>query len=223
VSTEALELRAEPGRPMNVLVIAPHPDDEAIGCGGTIRRHATVGDRVFTVFLSSGELGLKSLPPEQACRHREMEAQAAAEILGVAGLTFLRRPDWSMRESIEETAKALRPILRQETAGLIYLPHPGEWHPDHGASLSIVRTALEAEDHSPLLRCYEFWTPLAHYDCVEDITDTMPQKMCAVRCYQSQLAQYRYDQAVLGLNLYRGVTAARRRFAEVFETRSPKQ
>ena len=55
------------------------------------------------------------------------------------------------------------------------------------------------------------------YDHVEDITETMARKLRAVRCYRSQLAQYRYDRAVHGLNQYRGITAAKCRFAEVFK------
>ena len=116
---------------MNIVVIAPHPDDEAIGCGGTIGLHVARGDRISTVFLTSGELGLKRLPREQAWRQRETEAQTAAEILGTADLTFLRRADWFVSESVEETATALRPILYRESPSLIYLPHSGEWHHDH--------------------------------------------------------------------------------------------
>jgi N-acetylglucosamine malate deacetylase 1 len=203
---------------VNVLVVAPHPDDEAIGCGGTIRLHVARGDRVLAVFLTSGERGLKSLPVEQALRQRETEAQTAANVLGIADLTFLRQADWFLSECVEDTATALRQILNRESPSLIYLPHSGEWHPDHKASLSVVRKALQEDDYPPpILRCYEFWTPLAEYDHVVDITETMAPKLRAVRCYRSQLAQYRYDRAVRGLNQYRGITAAKCRFAEVFK------
>ena len=65
---------------MNVLVVAPHPDDETIGCGGTLCLHQQRGDRVVVVFLTSGELGLKHLPPQEAWTIREKEANAAARI-----------------------------------------------------------------------------------------------------------------------------------------------
>ena len=55
----------------NILVIAPDPDDESIGCGGTLCRYTAHGDRVTAVFLSSGELGLEHLPREEAWRIRE--------------------------------------------------------------------------------------------------------------------------------------------------------
>lgn len=200
----------------NVLVIAPHPDDEVIGCGGTICRHVARGDRVVVAFLTSGELGLKELPREEAWRTRETEAQEAAAILGAADLNFLRQPDWFIGEQVEDTAAALRPILARELPAVIYLPHAEEWHPDHQAALPVVRAALANCDIAPDLMAYEFWTPMRSYDHVEDISETMVQKLRAVRCYRSQLSEYRYDRAVRGLNQYRGITAAKCRYAEVF-------
>ena len=68
---------------MKVLVIAPHPDDESIGCGGTVALHVQRGDTVNVVFLTSGELGLKQFPREKVWKIREAEADAACKVLGV--------------------------------------------------------------------------------------------------------------------------------------------
>jgi LmbE family N-acetylglucosaminyl deacetylase len=206
--------------PINVLVIAPHPDDESIGCGGAICLHADRGDRVVAIFLTSGELGLKHLPREEAWRIREGEASAAAEVLGLADARFLRLPDWHVGERPADAAAALRPVLRAEAPGVIYVPHVGEWHPDHRAALPAVRAALhelsdEGTSASALL-AYEVWNPLPEYDEVEDVTAVMARKLRAVRCHRSQLAGFRYDRGVRGLNAYRGALAARCRFAEVF-------
>jgi LmbE family N-acetylglucosaminyl deacetylase len=205
---------------MNVLVIAPHPDDESIGCGGTICLHTNRGDKVTTVFLTSGELALKHLSPDEAWKIREAEAEAAAAILGVSTLKFLRRPDWFVSEMIEETAAILKPILEKEDPELIYLPHEREAIPDHEASLAIVRSALSGSElaEKTHLITYEVWTPLPEYDHVEDITPVMRRKLKALRCHRSQIGYFRYDRAVRGLNQYRGELAARCRYAEVFQT-----
>src|SRR5712692_9058211 len=146
---------------MTVLAIAPHPDDESIGCAGVLRLHALRGDRVVAVFLTSGELGLKHLPQEKARQLREREARAAAKVLGLAEVIFLCRPDWMVSEDVNRTAKALRPILKREAPELIYLPHPDEWHPDHKAALPVVRAALKGNKiRRPILRGYEVWSQL---------------------------------------------------------------
>jgi N-acetylglucosamine malate deacetylase 1 len=204
---------------MNVLVIAPHPDDESIGCGGTICLHVQRGDRVTAVFLTSGELGLKKLPREEAWRIRETEARRAGKILGLAQLHFLRQPDWMVGEYIAAAATALRPILQQEAPALIYLPHPLEWHPDHKAALKIVRRVLRgSKPPPPKLLGYEVWTPLGEFDEVMDISPVMPLKLRALRAHRSQLNEFDYVRAVRGLNAFRGELAAKCRYAEVFQT-----
>ncbi|HXG10558.1 MAG TPA: PIG-L deacetylase family protein [Gemmataceae bacterium] len=207
---------------MNVMVIAPHPDDEAIGCGGTICLHVGRGDRVAVVFLTSGELGLKHLPQEQARQVREREAEAAADVLGVAAVTFLRQADWYIHDEVDQAAAALTPVLGRAAPQIVYLPHPREWHPDHRAALFVVRAALAGADIPvPVLLTYEVWTPLAEYDRVEDITPVMMRKLRAIRCYRSQLEGFRYDRAARGLGQYRGALAGRCRYAEVFQPIDP--
>jgi LmbE family N-acetylglucosaminyl deacetylase len=202
---------------MNVLVIAPHPDDESIGCGGAVVLHVARGDRVSTVFLTSGELGLKHLPSEEARLRREAEAAEAAEVLGTEPPAFFRLPDWYLGERVGEAAALLRPLLVRDQPGAVYLPHPGDSHPDHGAALPALLAALSGSiAPPPEIWSYEVWTPLSEYDRVVDITPVMARKLRAVRCHRSQCCGIPYDRAVRGLNLYRGVTAARCRYAEVF-------
>jgi N-acetylglucosamine malate deacetylase 1 len=206
---------------MNVLVVAPHPDDEAIGCGGAVCVHAARGDRVTAVFLTSGELGLKHLAAEEAWRVRESEAEQAAAVLGLSGLTFLRCPDWVLGDHVEEAAARLRKVLDAEKPHLLYLPHPGEGHPDHQATLPVVRAALRGRPSPPALLAYEVWTPLAEYDKVTDISAVMERKLEAIRRYRSQLGGFPYDRAARGLNEFRGALAGRCRYAEVFRQVGP--
>ena len=202
---------------MNILVVAPHPDDEAIGCGGAACLHIARGDRVVTAFLTSGELGLKHLPEAEARRIREEEATAAARILGTAEPRFLHLPDWEMGDDVDLAAAALRPVIELERPGRIYLPHPADDHPDHRASHPIVVAALASwTETPPELRGYEVWSPLGEFDIAEDISAVMPTKLDAVRCYRSQTAQFAYDRAAAGLGQYRGALAGRCAYAEVF-------
>lgn len=204
---------------MKVMVIAPHPDDESIGCGGTLCLHARRGDPIAVVYLTSGELGLKHLPRNKAWLTREQEAVKAARILGVARRFFLRLPDWFVGEHLDRAARKLSPLLKRWRPDLVYLPHAKEWHPDHQAALPIVRAALKAAGAArPAVRAYEVWTPLADYDHVENISAVMSRKLRALRAHRSQLNEFDYVRAVTGLNQFRGELAAKSRFAEVFQT-----
>ena len=202
---------------MNVLVVAPHPDDEAIGCGGTICIHADRGNRVTAVFLTSGEFGLPDLPEAEARSLREREAEDSAGILGISSVAFLRQQDYYLAGDVGKAAEALGPILHREMPEVIYLTHDRDWHPDHRATVQIVETALQAGGiPAPSLRGYEVQTPLAEYDLVENISVVMKRKMAAVRAHRSQVRQFRYDRAVRALNEFRGTVAQAGRYAEVF-------
>lgn len=208
---------------MNVLVIAPHPDDETIGCGGALCLHAARGDRVAVVFVTSGELGLKNLPPTQAWKIRESEAKTAARHLGIARLEFLRLPDWTVGEHLKKGARLLQPILRAERPQLIYVPHPHDWHPDHQAALPLLRAAVRGVRlPATELRAYEVWTPLTEFDEVEDISRVMSRKLRALHAHRSQLGEFDYLRAVRGLNQFRGALAGKCAYAEVFQTLGPK-
>ena len=187
-----------------VLVLSPHPDDESIGCAGTLCGHVAAGDAVRVVFLTSGELGGHGLGPDETRRRREGEALAAARILGIRQPEFWHAPDGRLRAS-EALILQLASLLRQWRPQFVYTTHGGEMHPDHRAAPRLLRRALAvARVARPDVWLFEIWTPLARMDRIVDITPWMDTKLRAVRAYESQCSVLRFDAAVAGLNRYRG-------------------
>jgi LmbE family N-acetylglucosaminyl deacetylase len=187
-----------------VLVVSPHPDDESIGCGGTLRKHVVNGDSVHVIFLTSGEAGGHGRSREETIYLREREARCAADILGLTAIEFWRQPDKHLQatrpvvERLRRTIESLRPSI-------LYVTHEQEMHPDHRAAVRIVdRTVSMLNGSAPMVLMYEVWTPLQLIDHIEDISDVMPVKIEAVRAYRTQCAAMRFDEAVRGLNRYRG-------------------
>ncbi len=177
--------------------------------------HTGRGDEVRAVFLTSGEAGLPDTPPADAQRIRERESEAAAAVLGLGSIEFLRLPDGRCGEAVAEAGKRLRGLIERFAPDHILLPHPDDGHPDHVACLPIVRAALGGRGSPPHLRGYEVWTPMEAIHYVEDITGVMQRKLEAIGRHASQMAQLRYDLAAAGLSQYRGALMGACPYAEV--------
>jgi N-acetylglucosamine malate deacetylase 1 len=202
-----------------VFVIAPHPDDEAIGCGGMICLHRKQKDKVHIIFLTSGEKGIPNLPEDKVRSIREAEAAKAGKVLGVNGLQFLRLGDQELHRHNECGIGELLRQMETQRPNIIYLPHPDDDHPDHQVVFPMVcsaRARLNKKLKKPELRGFEVWSPMSRYGWVEDISAVMPRKLRAIRCYRSQLKIFRYDRAVQGLNQYRGALGGCCANAEAF-------
>ena len=190
----------------NILVLAPHPDDEAIGCGGTIRKHVKEGERVRVIFLTSGEKGGHGRSEPETMRVREAEARAAARILGITRIEFWREPDGAV-SAHTAVVKRLTDTLRRVKPDLVYVTHDREMHPDHRGAARLLRRAMNGlgKGHSrPDVLLYEIWTPLQQLDEIVDISPFLQTKLAAVRAYRSQCAVVGFEAAVRGLNRYRG-------------------
>ena len=83
----------------SVLVFAPHPDDDIIGCGGTLIHHVQAGARVAHVYMTSGDALSRKRRSKSLARIREKEAKRGAQIIGVSELIFLREPDSALRST----------------------------------------------------------------------------------------------------------------------------
>ena len=199
-----------------VLIVSPHPDDEAIGCGGTIARHVAEGDHVRVLFLTSGENGGHGRPPAEMGPIREQEARAAAQVLGVEAVLFWRLTDGGVQVTAE-LVRRLREMLTGLGVERIYVPHPAEWHPDHQAAAMLVRAAIQGLSVDVL--GFEVWTPLTTIDEKVDITPFVERKRAAIKAHGSQCELLSYDEAALGLARYRGELHnwPTRGYAEVFQ------
>jgi len=208
--------RCEPGK-SRVMVLAPHMDDEVLGCGGTIARHATAGSDITVVFLTDGRLaGRNDLRSKEIVSVREAEARRAAQILGVRTLAFLAAEDGRLR-SDRLVAGRLREILGREPPEILYLPSFLEAHADHRAANGVLLAATRGSAVNFECRAYEVWTPLFP-NCLVEIDTTVQLKRQALGCYRSQLAAVDYEHSALGLNAFRAMTPGSHgsRFAEAF-------
>ncbi len=187
-----------------VLLVSPHPDDESIGCGGTLRRHVLAGDEVRLIFLTSGEWGGWAESPEELARRREQEAATAAEILGISHVEFWREPD-GMLQATDTLVGRLADAMTDWDPTIVYAPHAQEDSPDHQAAARAVRRARRRLDgRGASCFFFEIWTPIRRFDQIVDISEVLNTKLDAIRAHRSQCELMRFDDAALGLARYRG-------------------
>ncbi|HYD20270.1 MAG TPA: PIG-L deacetylase family protein [Flavipsychrobacter sp.] len=186
-----------------VLVVSPHPDDEAIGCGGVICKHVAEGDEVHVVFLTSGEKGGHGRAEDETKQLREREALEAAKVLGTASSEFWREADKEVPVN-DSTIDRLFKKIEDLQPSVIYVTHENEEHPDHKAAAAIVKQAVSRIQNDIMILGYEVWTPIQQMDHIVDISDYVTTKERAIQAHKSQCDVLKFDEAILALNRYRG-------------------
>lgn len=202
---------------MNVLVVAAHPDDEAIGCGGIIRWHIEHSDTVYSMFMTSGQLGCPGEDPEETGKLRIHEAYMAGEVLGTKVIDFWDEQDGSLKSSGFLVGKLAELFVRVKP-DIIYCPAIDDVHADHRAAAEIVQKATAVSVFDPAVWQYEVWSPFSSYDRIEDISPAIGMKILAIRRHESQVKRIRFDEAALALARFRGELHNRPHgpYAEVF-------
>jgi LmbE family N-acetylglucosaminyl deacetylase len=205
-----------------VLVLAPHPDDESIGCGGLMRKYVTNGVSVKVVVMTDGRLGdpeLRRMAPRDPARLSDEEAlvarridefQNALGVLGVEEWECLGFPDGELRTHVGATAGRLSCIMDAWRPDTVLLPFLTDRHEDHFATNSclIAAAALAKAPWPKQLFClgYEIWSPI-YANLHVDIGAVMDIKRQAIRCHASQLRHDDYLGGIEGLNRYRAVSS----------------
>ncbi len=171
-----------------VLVVAPHPDDEAIACSGTILRHIRSGDEVVVVIATDGRLAGAAPTPDEVAALRKGEATQAAQRLGVTRLEWLGLPEGAWNNN--ELQMKLTEILELSVPTIVYAPSRVDFHPEH---LAVAHTLGRALDSAPAarrirVRVYQVQVPLTRIltNLVADVSDVFTESVTALRAYESQ-------------------------------------
>ena len=210
---------------MKILIIAPHPDDEVLGCGGIIAKHTKEGDEVYLCIVT------KAYTPdwsEEFLKNRPKEIEKANKILGIKKTYFLDYPTVKLdtipqKELNEEISKVVNVV----NPDILYIPYKGDLNKDHRlvfeSSLVATRPAnhkvkrilsYEALSETEWGQSIEPFTPNVYID----ISETFEKKIEAMKAYESELKQYPHPRSleiVEALAKKRGSEAGVK-FAEAF-------
>ena len=200
-----------------ILIVAPHQDDEILGCGGYIRKNIEDDCSVAILFITSGWSGVrnKKMSKNEIIKIREGEAIRAGKILGIKKFIFLRKDDRSIYADktllfdIVKTIQTIQPDIifspHEDDADLEHqmvnkLTKEAAWLAKEGALI----TKLPPAQQLKKILFYEVWAPIRKPTIYIDITDYMDLKIEALMQYKSQLQQRDYIRIISGLNMFRG-------------------
>lgn len=238
-------------RAASALVLAPHFDDEVLGCGGLIARLAASGAAVRVLFLTDGGGGIEEIgSPENRAAYKDRRREEAGRAVAALGantaagldvLSVLAIPDGALDRHLDAAVEGIRRAVLTWRPELLLVPSPLEITADHRAAFAAVHRLLaplrdaSGPENEPLralrVLLYEVNHPL-HPDLLVDVTAERERIEAAMALYASQEERHPYLNAGLGLRRWRTLSldpdvelaeAYRRLGVEDFTTRSPAQ
>lgn len=198
---------------MKVLVIAPHPDDEVLGCGGTIKKYTSMGDQVYLCIAT------KAYTPdwtEEFIANRKEEIESAVKTLGINKLFLLDFPTVKLDTiSQKEINDSISKVVQEVKPEVVFIPFGGDINKDHKiifeASLVALRPNLESSVKK--VYCYEVlseteWAKPAQKiedvfmpNYYEDVFDYLEDKIKAMECYKSEVRDYPHPRSLEGIKI----------------------
>lgn len=183
---------------MKVMVLAAHPDDGEMNCGGTIAKYINLGHEVYMVHACQGDKGDYLHTPRQMCQIRAEESRRSGELVG-AGVDSLEVPDGELEYS-QENLRILVEKMRAIKPDILITHSTQDYHPDHvvTAKLAVDASFLmtvpsvfpgtKAAEKVPQIYCMEPYTGVG-FSPQEyvDITDYIDMKLEMMKCHQSQI------------------------------------
>ncbi len=212
----------------NVLVVAAHPDDEVLGCGGTIAKHIEQGDQVEVVILAEG-ITSRETKQNQIGQSKEIfklseAAKKANHILGVKKLTLNNFPD-NRIDSLDriQVIKFIESVIKKCNPEIIYTHHAGDLNIDHRRTHESVVTASRALPGCGIntLLFFEVASstesqtagsaPYFMPNWFVDISSTLEKKLDALRAYETEMREWPHPRSIKSLQnlaMWRGTSIA---------------
>lgn len=219
-----------------VLVIASHPDDEVLGCGGTIAHLIAQGDHVTIAILGEGATS-RSERRDQAdpaeIEGLRQASRAAAHILGVQDVRFFGLPDNRFDTMpLLDVVKIIEELVREVRPAVVYTQHGGDLNVDHGITFRATMTATRPMQDGSVreLHAYEVassteWAfaqfePVFRPNMYVDISATLELKERALAAYSGELKEHPHPRSIKGLRCKAAERGATSGFsaAEAFQT-----
>ncbi len=200
---------------MNILVVAAHPDDEVLGCGGTIAKHSSAGHSVTILILGEG-ITSRFSDPQQADKKSidalHANANAVGKFLGAKEVILAKFSDnrfdtvplLDIVKVVEEQIERVRPTI-------VYTQHGGDLNIDHVCTFRAVLTATRPMEGAPVKKvlayrvgsssewAFEQFAPVFHAQIFEDISQTIEKKVQAMQMYESEARAFPHPRSAEAL------------------------
>lgn len=187
-----------------VLVVAAHPDDELLGCGGTIALHARARESITTVIACEGE----SLRYGKEGVDQKTHITAAAQTLGIEDTRLLGFPDQGLDTiTLTKIIHPLEQIIHELRPTIVYCQHGGDINRDHQLLFKALLVAARPTE-SYIRSIYAFDTASStewaypqtfNPDTWVDISETLEVKLKAMACYKSEIREYPHPRSLTAL------------------------
>lgn len=205
----------------NVLIVAPHPDDEILGCGGVIYKHKNKGDQVHWLIVTNifEEQGFS----KERIAIRENEIDEVENMVGFDGVHRLKFPTAQLDSMpVEKLVSAIGQVFKEINAQIVYVPYRGDIHSDH-RSVFDATVACTKWFRYPSVEKVLVYETLSETDFVidsdangfrpnvyVDISDYLEEKIKVMRIYESEMSKHpfpRSEEAIRALATLRGAAA----------------
>jgi len=205
-----------------VLVIAPHADDEILGCGATIAKHIANGDEVFVLITTNAHYGYPERYSKEDIQKVRNEALSAHKFLGIKRTYFTDFPAPKLDTfSSSEITDAFLPIFNEIKPDILYIPHGGDLHLDHTVIYRASLVAARPIQEYSIMGIYVYetlsetnWSPLQGDQFFKpnlyiNVTDYFEKKLKSMSFFTTQIKKFpnsRSLEALEALAKYRGST-----------------